>query len=59
MLDQQMNDSEAGETEELDSMMEDLTGFHRDVLDSHESGGSTDDPKPAQDEGDGDDLESR
>ncbi|MBC7184276.1 MAG: flagellar assembly protein FliH [Marinobacter sp.] len=33
MLDQQMSDSNSGETEELDSLMEDLTGFHRDVLD--------------------------
>jgi flagellar assembly protein FliH len=59
MLDQQMNDSEGGETEELDSMMEDLTGFHRDVLDSQDAGDSSGDSKPAQDEGDGDDLEPR
>ncbi|WP_372996995.1 flagellar assembly protein FliH [Marinobacter sp.] len=59
MLDQQMNDSEGGETEELDSMMEDLTGFHRDVLDSQEPEQSEEDPKPPQNEGDGDDLESR
>ena len=59
MLDQQMSDSEGGETEELDSMMEDLTGFHRDVLDSPETGDSSDDPKPAQNTGDGDDLEPR
>lgn len=49
MLDQQMNDSESGETEELDSLMEDLTGFHRDVLDSEEPDAS----------GDDDDLEPR
>ena len=33
MLDQQLSDSGSGETEELDLLMEDLTGFHRDVLD--------------------------
>lgn len=49
MLDQQMKGSEGGETEELDSMMEDLTGFHRDVLDSAEP----DAP------GDDDDIDSR
>jgi flagellar assembly protein FliH len=59
MLDQQMSDSEVGETEELDSMMEDLTGFHRDVLDSGESGDPEDDPKPAQSGDDVDDLDTR
>ncbi|MDY6841575.1 MAG: flagellar assembly protein FliH [Pseudomonadota bacterium] len=59
MLDQQMNDSEGGETEELDSMMEDLTGFHRNVLDSSETEESAENRKPAQDQGDGDDLEPR
>lgn len=59
MLDQQMNDSEVGETEELDSMMEDLTGFHRDVLDSRDPDESGDDQPPTQNEGDGDDLEPR
>lgn len=49
MLDQQMEGSEGGETEELDSLMEDLTGFHRDVLDSTEQDAS----------GDDDDLDSR
>ncbi|MEC7377822.1 MAG: flagellar assembly protein FliH [Pseudomonadota bacterium] len=49
MLDQQMEGSEGGETEELDSMMEDLTGFHRDVLDS------TGPDAP----GDDDDIDSR
>ncbi len=59
MLDQQMSESESGETEALDSMMEDLTGFHRDVLDSQDQDESGEDSKPAQDKGDGDDLEPR
>lgn len=45
MLDQQMTGSGAGESEELDSLMGDLTDFHRDVMDS-----------PDQSEDDGDDL---
>ncbi|HET8799743.1 MAG TPA: flagellar assembly protein FliH [Marinobacter sp.] len=45
MLDQQMTGSDAGESEELDSLMGDLTDFHRDVMDS-----------PDQSEDDGDDL---
>lgn len=59
MLDQQMNDDASGETEGMDSMMEDLTGFHRDVLDSKEPAESQAPPKPAQNEDDGDDLEPR
>lgn len=34
MLDQQLGHSEVGESEELDAMMDDLTDFHRDVLDA-------------------------
>ncbi|AOY87200.1 flagellar assembly protein FliH [Marinobacter salinus] len=34
MLDKQMGESEAGETEELESLMDDLTDFHREILDS-------------------------
>lgn len=45
MLDQQMTGSDAGESEELDSLMGDLTDFHREVMDS-----------PDQSEDDGDDL---
>lgn len=59
MLDQQMSESESGETEELDSLMEDLTGFHRDVLSSQEPEDSREGPKPVRNEGDGDDLEPR
>ena len=59
MLDQQMSESESGETEELDSLMEDLTGFHRDVLDSREPEDSGEGPKPAQNEDEDDDLEPR
>jgi flagellar assembly protein FliH len=59
MLDQQMNESENGEIEELDALMEDLTGFHRDVLDSQEPEDSGENPRPDQNESDGDDLEPR
>ncbi|KMQ74958.1 flagellar assembly protein FliH [Marinobacter subterrani] len=59
MLDQQMSESEAGETEELDSLMDDLTGFHRDVLDSQEPERAEDAPTPARNQDDGDDLEPR
>ncbi|MBU2955244.1 flagellar assembly protein FliH [Marinobacter sp. F3R08] len=59
MLDQQMNDSQGGESEELDSMMDDLTGFHRDVLDSQDTEDDAGDQTPAQNEGDGDDLTPR
>ena len=56
MLDQQLDDSEGGETGELDSVMGDLTDFHLDVLDSPgtDAGAESADEPPV--EGDGDDL---
>ncbi|MGF2685006.1 flagellar assembly protein FliH [Marinobacter sp. DUT-3] len=47
MLEQQLGNEEAGESEELDTMMGDLTDFHRDVLDSDsdDANGSEDDDR--------------
>ena len=56
MLDQQLDDSEGGETGELDSVMEDLTDFHLDVLDSPASGSGTESADEPPVKGDDDDL---
>ncbi len=47
MLEQQLGNEEAGESEELDTMMGDLTDFHRGVLDSDsdDANGSEDDDR--------------
>lgn len=57
MLDQQMSDSDQGETEELDAMMDDLTDFHRAVLDSKTPEDT--DSHSDSDTGGDDDLEPR
>ncbi|PAV27379.1 flagellar assembly protein FliH [Tamilnaduibacter salinus] len=57
MLDQQLTSEEPGDGAELDAMMDDLTDFHRDVLqqDDDTSGASDDDAPPAPDAEEGDD----
>ncbi|MCM0611524.1 flagellar assembly protein FliH [Marinobacter sediminum] len=58
MLDQQMGETEAGESEELDSLMGDLTDFHREILNTPDASQSGE-KSPSSDDtdtGDGDDL---
>ncbi len=55
MLDQQLDDSSDGESGELDSVMEDLTDFHLDVLDSSAANTEAGSDKNTG-TGDGDDL---
>lgn len=56
MLDQQLDDGSDGESGELDSVMEDLTDFHLDVLDSPASDSGTESADEHPVEGDGNDL---
>ncbi|MDI9245914.1 flagellar assembly protein FliH [Marinobacter sp. CHS3-4] len=61
MLSEELDQEAAGEGEQLDAMMDDLTDFHRDVLDTDKPDDEPHEEDPAQDgsdqaRGEGDDI---